>query len=67
MIALFNVVTEVESKNLTNTDGFGNANGLELKIFAISAGPWAVLNKSDVTKFLYGVVRSINFPLLSTF
>ena len=26
-----------------------------------------VLNKSDVTKFLYGVVRSINFPLLSTF
>ena len=50
MIALCNVVTVVDNKNLTKPEGLGNAKGLMLNILASSAVPCAVLNKSDVIR-----------------
>ena len=50
-IALGDVTTAEDSKNFTKVDGFGKAKGLIAKILAISAVPWAVLNKSDVIRF----------------
>ena len=58
IVELGNVMIVVDSKNFINPDGLGNAKGLPCKISANSAVPCAVLNKSEVIRFLYGVVLS---------
>ena len=49
MVALPKDDTDVESKNFINVEGFGKANGLELKISAINCLTKSLLTKPPVT------------------